>query len=106
MFLGLAMSQEANTYFTNNLNKFIALSPCIYYESHFETAGELITTYSAYEDNEIFWTTSSIKSETEKWEEVQLERDKSYLKKWSKDKIPKVETPPQPVSVASQFYLE
>ena len=57
MFLGLAMSQDANAYFAKNLEKFIALSPCIYYESYFETAEELITTYQAYEDNEIFWTT-------------------------------------------------
>lgn len=100
MFLGLAMSQEANNYYADNLKKFIALAPCIYYESEFETSEELIAVYKLYEQKGVYWTTAPIKSENEKWEEMQLGRSESTQ---NKDKR---SSTLQPMSVASQFYIE
>lgn len=101
MFLGLAISEASSRYFERVLNKFIALAPCIFYQSDFMTPAELITVYTHYEESEVYWTTSKIQSEHEKL--VEMQSDHSEQQEW---KAKKTRIPPQPMSVASQFYLE
>ena len=55
-----ALVQHEEDYFIENVNQVVALAPCVYIESEFETKEQLTEIFQKYEEEEIYWTTSPI----------------------------------------------
>ena len=55
-----ALVRHEEDFFIENVNQVVALAPCVYIESEFETKEQLTEVFKQYEEEEIYWTTSQI----------------------------------------------
>ena len=55
-----ALTLYEQTFYKDRLNQFVALAPCLYIESGFQSKIQLLDAFKQAEEDEVYWTTKPI----------------------------------------------
>ena len=55
-----ALTLNEKTFYKDRLNQFVALAPCLYIESGFQSKIQLLDAFKQAEEDDVYWTTKPI----------------------------------------------